>query len=174
MKTDLNSSIEWAVRYKLRCKRRPSFARHKAFCLVLLIALSFGTPLNAESSRKKAKSYSNLPVLYDLRPAFVLFSWMVRDGSHRFALIASRDGTQEHRFIDKFSPQHTKGIDIRALARELTKLPPRCVVEWMKDDPHKLDYADVSSRRKLRTIAARLQLDLQFNEMTYESTAMKR
>ena len=142
MKIDLNSSIRQALSHKTEFERSLLFGRQKAIGLLLIIALSLGTTLNAEPSRGKEKSYMDLPVTHDLRPKFVLFSWTRRDGSRRFALISNRDGTQEDRFIDKFSIKYTKGIDIGALEHELIKLPTRCLVTWIRDEPHKLDYAE--------------------------------
>ena len=87
MRVDLNSLIEWAT---LR-KRRPSLAWNKAIRPLLLIALSLATVLNAEPNRGKEKYDIDLPVTYDLRPKFALFSWTRRDDARRFALVANRE-----------------------------------------------------------------------------------
>jgi hypothetical protein len=142
--------------------------------LALVIAISLGMALPAESGKRIETPDTNLPVTHDLRRKFTLFSWTDPRGSRRFALISNRNGSEEDRFINRFSIQHTKGIDIGALERELTRLPKGCLVAWIKDGPHRLDYAEAPSVRRLKKLAARLHLDLQFNEMTYESTAVER
>ena len=148
--------------------------RTETIRFIVVIALFFGIVLPAETGTRENKAYTDLPVTHDLRPKFALFSWARRDSSRRFALIPNNDGVQEHRFIDKFDVRRTRGIDIRELEYEMTKLPSRCLVGWMKDEPHKLDYAEVHVVSRLKKLAARLHLDLQFNEMRYESTAVKR
>lgn len=173
MRIDSKSSIGQAVSHNLRCKGRFPFARQETIRLILLVAFSLGTVLNVESSREREKSYTNLPVTHDLRPKFALFSWTNQSGSRRFALVSNRGGNEEDRFIDRFSIARTKGIDIGALEHELTRLPTRCLVTWIKDEPHKLDYAEVPLVRRLKKVATRLHLDLQFNEMTYESTGVE-
>lgn len=147
---------------------RPVLARRFAPCLIV-IAAYLGAAHQAEAGERKEKTYADLPVTHDLRPKFVLFSWVTQDRSRRFVLVRSYDGTQEHRFIDKFNPRVTKGADIRTLEHELTALPRRSSIEWMKDEPHKLDHADHATVRRIKKVATRQSLDLQFNEMTYES-----
>jgi hypothetical protein len=129
--------------------------------------------LPADSGARIETPHADLPILHDLRPKFSLFSWARRDGSRRFALMFNRNGSEEDRFIDRFSLQHTTGIDITTLEHEFSKLPRGCLVVWIRDGPHKLDYAEAPFRRRIMKLAARLHLDLQFNEMSYESTGVK-
>lgn len=135
---------------------------------VALIVL-FGVAVPVSAAPRKEEPYWKLPVTRDFRTKFVLFSWIGREGSYRFALIRNGgDGNQDHRFIDKFIPSQTTGITVSELEHRLAEIPRNSLVTWMKDEPHRLQYADELSRRKIMKMASRLHLDLQFNEMTYE------
>lgn len=174
MRTHFNSPIGQTLSHKPGCKGRLSFARLEIIRVITVIALSFGMVLPADSGERIETPDTRLPVLHDARPKFALFSWRRPDGARRFELISNRDGNQEDRFIDKFSIQHTKGVSLRALEHELTRLPKRCLVTWIRDAPHRLDYAETHVVSSLKRLAATLHVDLQFNEMNYESTAVER
>lgn len=136
--------------------------------LVLLLALSCGVALGGKIDERDPDWFMKLPVYRDLRAKFVLFSWRAQNDLRRFALISDRDGTQEHRFIDKFDARHTPGMSILELEERLAKLPRACVVSWMRDKPHKLDHANQEIVHRLKKLARRLKIDLQLDSYRYE------
>ena len=143
--------------------------RQKTIGFVLLLALSCGVALGGKIDQKDPEWFMKLPVTRDLRPRFVLFSWTAQNDLRQFALISDRDGTQEHRFIDKFNARHTPGMSIRELEGKLAKLPKGCLISWMGDEPHKLDHANQQVVRRLKKFVERLEVDLQLNNYRYES-----
>ena len=132
--------------------------------LIALLALVCGM-VKGEAT----KPFMNLPVLRDSRPKFALFSWRTTSGKQQFAVIPTRKGDEDHRFIDKFDRDRTTGIQIATLEKELAKLPRGCLLLWIRDRPHKLDYADPQSVKKIRKMAARLKIYLGFDQTMYES-----
>jgi len=171
MKIDLRSGGPATFRKARTWKARFDWNQMKvsyiAIAALLLGSLFTGTSRASEASRR------SLPVTHDLRSKYALFSWMGTNGTRRFALLANNTGSEEHRFIDSFDARRTPGLDIRRLEYQLAKLPPHCLVGWMKDRPHKLDHADPATVRRLKKFTAQFYVDLQFNEMTYESIGVR-
>lgn len=149
------------------------FGSKKTVIAALLVALCFGSTLIYASSKRVEKTSRKFLVLDDPRPKYALFSWMAPNGGRRFALILDH-GKEKGRFINEFDSRKVIGIDIRQLEHGLSRLPVDCLVLWIKDDPHKLDNADPRLVRRLKKLASRLGLDLQFDETAYEDVGVKR
>ena len=135
---------------------------------VLQSVLSCGVALGGKIDEKDPDWFMKLPVYRDSRAKFVLFSWTTQNNLRRFAIISDRDGTQEHRFIDKFDVRRTPGMSALELEERLTQLPRGCVVSWMRDKPHKLDHANQEIVHQLKKLAQRLRIDLQLDSYRYE------
>lgn len=121
------------------------------------------------SDKSSDKSYMNLPVTEDLRPKFVLFSWQPTSGVRRFAVIKSTNGDEEYAFLNHFNAYRTAGLDMAALSSKVARLPPGCLLTWVKDQPHKLDFGDKSNVQTIKALAKRYQIDLHLNVMIHES-----
>jgi hypothetical protein len=124
------------------------------------------TEAGKETTRVEG-SYKGIPIIKDLRNSVVLFSWTGPDGSFRFALVPDKR-EPVHRFLDNFDRNRAAKSGIQALERELSKLPAKSLVTWMKDEPNKIDYPKKDAVRRISALAVRLRLDLQFNETRYE------
>jgi hypothetical protein len=149
--------------------KRFLFLRRNEIAVLIIISLFVSGAGPASAREKGSKSFMDLPVTRDLRPKFVLFSWRGKAGVQHFAVVSKVNGNEDHRFIDNFDVRRSSGMDMPTLRTTLAKLPRGCLLTWMKDAPHKLDYADSQSLQEIKKLASRLHIDLQFNEMTYES-----
>jgi hypothetical protein len=150
------------------------FVSHGTAVAVFLAVLLVGPTLIEASGKHSEKAWWKLPVLHDPRPKYTLFSWAGPKHARFFALISNKNGSEEHRFIDKFDSRRAAGLNIAEIENRLSKLPSDCLVTWVRDAPHKLDYADPVLVRRIKRFAVKLKIDLQFNEMTYEDVGVGR
>jgi hypothetical protein len=151
------------------------FHLQKTVLAASFAALLVGPSLIYASDKHDEKpSQRRALVLDDPRPKYALFSWKAPYRAHRFALISNNHGSEEGRFINDFDFRRVLGVDIRELERRLSTLPRHCLVRWTRDEPHKLGYADPGVVRRLKKLASKLQLDLQFDETAYEDVGIGR
>jgi hypothetical protein len=139
------------------------------FRILLLISLGACCASLEAKESKKAKWYEDLPTTRDVRSKFALFSWLARDGSYRFAVIQNNNQQGRYRFLNRFDRRHTPSISLDELQRHLSTLPPASLVDWTKDVPNRIVYPDHTIIRKVKTICARLHLDLYFSEVMHEA-----
>jgi hypothetical protein len=114
---------------------------------------------------------TNLPVLRDPRPMYVLFSWTIAGGAFRFALIRDRPtiqgeiGAGRNAFLDRFDLRRTSGFDLASLEKELKVLPTSSLVDWFIDDGRHLSLPPAPVVQRIKGLISRRKATLNLDNI---------